>query len=779
MAIDPICGMRVEESTPLRAERAGKTFFFCCEGCRRKFLGGGGKPPLQWVLPALPKAVVPLRECCHDTFEPEALAAARFFCPMCPGVESDRPGDCPKCGMALEAVPSAAASADHDAGLLDLERRLWWGAALALPVFVLGMAHVVPGWSGSALVQGDLSRWTQWFLSTPVVFWAGWPFLVRFARSLRSRQWNMFTLIGLGVGAAYAASVVAMVAPGLLPASHSHGEKPGIYFEAASTIVVLVLLGQVLEGRARARTGEALRSLLRLAPPTARRIEASGECEVPLASVVVGDLLRVRPGEKIPVDGVVVEGQSALDESMLTGEPLPVEKGPGDRVTGGTLNASGSFVLRAEHVGSETVLARIVALVGQAQRTRAPIQRLADRVARWFVPAVVAVSLATFVVWFVVGPEPRLAHALVNAVAVLIIACPCALGLATPMAIMVGVGRGAQAGVLIRDAESLERLERVDTLCVDKTGTLTEGRPSLEVCVPADGFSEDDVLRLGASVEAQSEHPLAAAAVRAASDRGITLETAHEFHSTAGGGAEGRVGARAVLVGSRAHLSSRSVAGLEVLGLKAEPLLAAGRTTVFVAVDGRAAGCLAFSDRVKASAAEAIAALQRLGLRVVVLTGDDVRVAQRIAEPLGIAEFFASLKPADKLDRVRALRSAGAVVAMAGDGVNDAPALAAADVGIAMGTGTDVALETASVALLSGDLRGIARAVRLSRATMQNIRQNLFFAFIYNTLGVPIAAGALYPLFGLLLSPMVAGAAMSLSCVSIIANALRLRHERL
>ncbi len=696
-----------------------------------------------------------------------------FTCPMHPEIEQDHPGDCPICGMALEPKTASAEPAEDDGKLRDMTRRFWIGAALTLPVFLLAMAHLLP--NAPHWTMGAASRWTQFALTTPVVFWAGWPFFVRGARSLRTGNLNMFTLIALGVGAAYVFSATAILAPGWFPAAVSAHHGPLIYFEAAAVIVVLVLLGQVLELRARSRTGSAIRALLELAPTTARLVENGTERDVPLAEVREGATLRVRPGEKIPVDGVIVEGRSSLDESMLTGEPLPVEKGAGDPVTGGTINGTGSFLFRAERVGGETVLAQIVDMVASAQRSRAPIQALADRVAGWFVPAVLAVAVVAFVGWFWLGPEPRLAYALVAAVSVLIIACPCALGLATPMSIMVGVGRGAQAGVLVKEAAALERLEKVDTLVVDKTGTLTEGRPRLVEVHPTANFDALELLSAAASVEQLSEHPLAAAVVAGAKTQKLALQPAQNFQSFTGGGVRGEIDGREVLVGQRSFLESRNIPAVAGLASTAEAWQQQGQTVIFVAIGGQTAGLLSVADPIKNSAPEAIRALHTLGLKILMLTGDHARTAEAVAKKLGIDEVEAGVAPGDKHARIAALRRSGKIVAMAGDGINDAPALAAADVGIAMGTGSAVALESAGITLLRGDLRGLVRAVHLSRALMRNIRQNLLFAFLYNALGIPLAAGALYPFFGLLLSPMIAGAAMSLSSVSVIANALRLR----
>lgn len=707
-----------------------------------------------------------------------AAGTTIYTCPMHPQIEQDHPGACPICGMALEPkTVSAADSGTENAELRDMTRRLWAGAALALPVFVLAMGHFIPPLAHSA--NGMLSRWVQFLLSTPVVLWAGWPFFARGARSIRSGHWNMFTLIALGVGSAWIFSTVAFFAPQLFPpAMRPHGMVE-VYFEAAAVIVVLVLVGQVLELRARAQTSSAIRALLNLTPPTALRVTAQGDAEVALAEVQAGDRLRVWPGAKIPVDGVIEAGASSVDESMITGESLPVEKQPGDRVTGGTVNATGSFVFKADKVGADSLLSRIVQMVAEAQRSRAPIQGMVDKLAAVFVPTVLGVAVLTFLVWYFTGPEPRLAYAVVNAVAVLIIACPCALGLATPMSIMVGVGRGAQVGVLVKNAEALEHLGKVTWLVVDKTGTLTEGRPQLTDVLPAAGLDDLTLLRLTAALERSSEHPLAAAIVRAASERKLVLPTVTEFRSVTAGGVAGKVEDRRVLVGKAKFLEAEGFAVEAPLRERAAALQADGKTVLFAAIDGRGAGLLAVSDPIKASTPEAIAQLHSLGVKLVMATGDNRRTAEAVARKLGLDEFQAEVEPADKIAKVNALKQGGQVVAMAGDGINDAPALAAADVGIAMGTGTDVAMESAGITLVKGDLRGIAKAIHLSRATMGNIRQNLFFAFVYNALGVPVAAGVLYPFTGMVLSPMWAGAAMALSSVSVITNALRLRRIHL
>ncbi|MGB8165942.1 MAG: copper-translocating P-type ATPase [Chthoniobacteraceae bacterium] len=743
--------------------------------------------------------------------------AAKYFCPMCAGVESDAPGDCPKCGMALERNPAwqphakviyncpmhpeveqeqpgdcpkcgmplepktvtGADDAEENSELSDMTRRFWIAAALTIPVFIVAMAHVLPAAARPAWIEGSASRWMQFALSTPVVLWAGLPFFRRGWRSLVTRHFNMWTLIAIGVGAAYASSVAGMLAPGIFPPAMGHGEHVPIYFEAAAVIIVLVLLGQVLELRARSRTGSAIKALLNLAPPVARRIRGGVDEEIPLERVQKGDWLRVRPGEKIPVDGEIVEGRSSVDESMITGEPLAVAKSAGDKVTGGTVNGAGGFVMLAERVGRDTLLARIVQMVGEAQRSRAPIQRLADQVAAIFVPTVLALAVITFALWWWLGPEPKLAYALVNAVAVLIIACPCALGLATPMSIMVGVGRGAQEGILVKDAEALEHLEKITTLVIDKTGTLTEGRPRVTRILPTAGFEESELLRLIASVEQSSEHPLAAAIVRDAKERGLALATVTDFASTTGGGVAGRIDGRDLAAGKIDFLKERNVSGLDVLAEKAKELQEQAQTAIFAAINGRAAGIIAIADPIKQTTPEAIRELHALGLKIHMLTGDNRRTAEAVAKTLGLDSVEADATPDSKIARVKALRASGERVAMAGDGINDAPALAEAEVGIAMGTGTDVAMHSAGVTLVKGDLRSIARAIRLSRTTLRNIRQNLVFAFLYNSIGIPIAAGLLYPLFGVLLSPMLAGAAMSLSSVSVITNALRLRHAKL
>jgi Cu+-exporting ATPase len=758
--VDPVCGMKVDPQAPKggTSEYQGQTFHFCNPKCREKFRSD----PLKYL--AL-KSEPP----------PAPLPGTAYTCPMHPEVVQDHPGSCPKCGMALEPLTVMAGEAE-DPELIRMTRRFWVSLALSVPVVFLGMSEMLPGQPVQRVLSPGALAWAQLVLASPVVLWGGWPFFERGWASVRNRHLNMFTLIALGTGAAYLFSLFATFFPGALPhAFTGHSGSIPVYFEAAAAITTLVLLGQVLELRARRATSGALRALLSLAPTTARRLREDGsEEDVPLAHVQPGERLRVRPGEKVPVDGVVLEGESAVDESMVTGESLPVEKAPGTQVTGGTVNGTGSLIMRAQRVGRDTLLSRIVQRVSEAQRTRAPIQRLADKVSSIFVPVVIAVAVLTAVIWGVWGPEPRLAYALVNAVAVLIIACPCALGLATPISVVVGTGRGAQVGVLIRDAAALERLEQVDTLVVDKTGTLTEGKPRLVSVVPAAGLDEARLLRLAASLERGSEHPLAAAIMAGAEARGVVLAQVTDFRSLTGKGVTGRVDGAAVGLGNAALLAALEVeAG--ALAQLAEVMRREGQTVVFVVVDGRPAGLLGVADPIKVSTPEALALLRREGLRVVMLTGDSRTTAEAVARKLGITEVVAEVLPEAKGEAVKRLQTEGRVVAMAGDGVNDAPALAQADVGIAMGTGTDIAMESAGVTLVKGDLRGIARARKLSQATLRNIRQNLFFAFLYNVLGVPLAAGALYPVSGLLLSPMFASAAMSLSSVSVIANALRLR----
>ena len=757
---DPVCGMNVDPANAKHSTvHEGETYYFCAGRCREKFEAD----PARYLAPA-PAPADP-----HDH--------AVYTCPMHPEIHQDGPGDCPICGMALEPmVPSAHTPRSHE--MSDMARRFWLGVVLTLPLFTMEMGGHLFGWHG--LMTMPTSGWVQFALATPVVLWSGWPFLVRGWRSVVTRHLNMFTLIALGTGVAWLYSTVALIFPGIFPDTfRSYDGSVSLYFEAAATITVLVLIGQLLELRARERTSGAIRALLGLSPRTARRLLPHGaEEEVAIELIHTGDSLRIRPGEKVPVDGKVVEGRSAVDESMVTGESLPVTKSVGDKVVGGTVNQSGALVVTAEGVGADTVLARIVEMVASAQRSRAPIQRLADAVAAWFVPAVIAAAVLAFAGWAIWGPEPRFAHGMIAAVTVLIIACPCALGLATPMSIMVGIGRGAQAGVLIRDAEALERMEKIDTIVVDKTGTLTEGRPAVTAIVAAGGMDENQLLRLAAGLERASEHPLARAIVRAAEERDLEIPAVTGFDSPVGKGALGTVEGKALAAGNAAFLLEQ---GVETSGLahQADRLRDHGATAVFIAIDGRIGGVLAISDPVKRNAAAVVKDLHRQNIRIVMLTGDNRITADAVAQSLGIDEVHAEVLPGDKRDLVQKLRREGRVVAMAGDGVNDAPALAAADVGIAMGSGTDVAMESAGITLLQGDLSGILRAHRLSRATMRNIRQNLFLAFVYNMAGVPLAAGVLYPHFGIVLTPIFAAAAMSLSSVSVIGNALRLRRVKL
>ena len=765
--VDPVCGMTVDPDHAAGSfEYKGTTYYFCSTHCLHRFR----ENPESFLSPAVPQPIGITR----TPKAPPPKAAQKYTCPMHPEIIRDGPGSCPICGMALEPL-TVSLEEEENHELKDMTRRFWIAVVLTIPVFVLGMSDLIPGQPLQQLVPMSTLQWIQLILASPVVLWAGWPFFERAWQSIVNRSLNMFTLIGLGVGVGYLFSVIAVLAPGVFPGSFrdEHGNVP-VYFEAAAVIVTLVLLGQVLELRARSQTGTAIRALLGLAPKTARRIAHGHEEDVPLEHVGVGDLLRVRPGEKVPVDGIVVEGSSSVDESMITGEPIPVEKHDGDRVVGATVNGTGSFVMRAERVGSETLLSQIVQMVAEAQRSRAPIQKLADVVSSYFVPAVVLIAIITFIVWSVWGPEPRMAYGLVNAVAVLIIACPCALGLATPMSIMVATGKAAQNGVLFRNAEAIEIFRKVDTLVVDKTGTLTEGKPRLETVVTADGFDEQTMLRLAGGLERSSEHPLAAAIVAGAHERGIEIKDATSFQSLTGKGVTGEVDGHRVAVGNRSLLDDLKV-DMGELATPAEELRANGHTIMFVAVDGKPAGLIGVADPIKKTTPDAVKQLHAEGIRLIMLTGDSRTTAEAVARKLGLDEVVAEVLPDQKVDVVKRFQDEGRIVAMAGDGINDAPALAQAHVGIAMGTGTDVAMKSAGVTLVKGDLRGIVRARALSRATMNNIKQNLFFAFIYNTLGVPIAAGVLYPFFGILLSPMIAAAAMSFSSVSVIANALRLR----
>ncbi|MBD3674349.1 MAG: heavy metal translocating P-type ATPase [Planctomycetaceae bacterium] len=818
MAIDPICHMDVDESTSITAEKDGEKFYFCSEGCRQKFLEGEesgekggscchGEGSMQHsnLLPVMGQDFVPSASSSGQS------GSGKYICPMCPGVESDVPAACPKCGMALErsGPPKSAAQKtiytcpmhpeieqDHpgscpkcgmdlepktvqaeeeeDPELADMTKRFWISVVFTLPVFLMAMLpHVgIP----LTFLSHEMSNWLQLVLSTPVVLYCGAPFFVRGWRSVLTWNLNMFTLIALGTGAAYGFSLFAVLFPGLLPSAFLHQGVPQVYFESAAVILTLVLMGQVLELRARRKTGSAIRELLSLTPPTAHRITDDGETEVSLDEVRKEDRLRVKPGEKIPVDGKIVEGKSTVDESMITGEAVPVEKREGDEVIGGTVNQTGSFVMTAEKVGEETTLSRIITMVSEAQRSRAPIQSVADKVAGYFVPAVVLTSVITFILWAWLQPkQPALVYALVNAVAVLIIACPCALGLATPMSIMVGVGRGAKSGILIKDAENLETLESVDTLVVDKTGTLTEGHPQLTDLKPVESGDPDELLKLVASLESSSEHPLGRAILQAAEHKELALADVEEFDSVTGQGIAGKVDGREILFGKSQLLEDRGVEGIQQLQDVAESWQSEAKTVMYAAIDGQFAGLIAVSDPIKKSTPLAIKALHQLGLTIIMLTGDNQHTAEAVASRLGIDEFHAGVSPEDKHQHVERLKAEGQRVAFAGDGINDAPALAAADVGIAMGTGTDVAIESAGVTLVKGDLHGIEQAMQLSRLTMRNIRQNLFFALIYNGLGIPVAAGVLYPFLGLLLNPMIAAAAMSFSSVSVIGNALRLR----
>jgi P-type Cu+ transporter len=847
---DPVCGMTVDaEHAAAQVEHSGKTFYFCCAGCANKFradpekylsakspvgmnhaaavvqfggvksvatmsaVGGAGvgsaaarapivaaenvrgpEPPRPQPMPPANDYTCPMDPEVHQdrpgacpkcgmALEPTLPAAGgttvEYTCPMHPEIVRSEPGSCPICGMALEPR-TATVAVEQNPELVSMTRRFWVSVALTIPVIMLGMSDLIPGRPLQHLLSMPAISWIEFVLTTPVVLWGGWPFFERGWASLVNRSLNMFTLIALGTGTAFLYSVIAVLFPQIFPAAFRgmNGELP-VYFEAAASITTLVLLGQVLELRARSRTSAAIRALLQLSPKNARLVRGDGtEIDVPVEHIQPGDMVRVRPGEKVPVDGVVIDGESSVDESLMTGEPIPVEKSAGARVIGGTVNGTGSFIMRAERVGSETLLAQIVRMVSEAQRSRAPVQKLADRVAGYFVPAVVLVAVLTFVAWAVFGPQPQMAHALLNAVAVLIIACPCALGLATPMAIMVGTGRGAVAGILVKNAEAIEILEKVDTVVVDKTGTLTEGRPRVVTVVAVQGSSEQQVLRIAATLERASEHPLAAAILAGAKERGIGLAEIGEFQSRTGKGVRGEVDGHAAALGNRALFLELniSVAQLEE---KARQMEADGQTAMFVASEGRAIGLIGVADPIKATTQEAIERLHQDGMQVVMLTGDSRATAEVVARKTGIDKIFAGVLPGQKAEVIKKLQTEGHVVAMAGDGVNDAPALSQADVGIAMGTGTDVAIASAGITLLQGDLRGVARARALSRATMRNIRQNLFFAFVYNALGVPLAAGVLYPVLGLLLSPVVASAAMTFSSVSVIANALRLRHVNL
>ncbi|MHA1132927.1 MAG: heavy metal translocating P-type ATPase [Alphaproteobacteria bacterium] len=762
LVVDPVCGMTVDPHVGKPThDYQGHTYHFCSSGCQAKF----ATDPERYL---------------NKQDEPEpAPPGTLYTCPMHPEIVQDGPGPCPICGMALEPMGALPEDVPNEE-LIDFTQRLWVALPLSLIIFAVDMSAHVFGIRLLPFISPKAEQWLMLALATPAVLWCGWPFFVRGFESLRSGWLNMFTLIAMGTGAAYLYSLIATIAPGLFPESmkDAHGLVP-VYFEAAAVIVALVLVGQVLELRAREKTGGAIRALLDLAPKTALRVLKGGKTEtVPLAEVKVGDVLRVRPGDNIPIDGTVIEGRSAVDESMLTGEPVPVEKADGDAVTGGTLNGSGSFDMRVDRTGAETTLSQVVSMVADAQRSRAPIQALADVVAGYFVPTVIAIAVIAFIVWVFFGPAPQLAHALVAAVSVLIIACPCALGLATPISIMVATGRGAQAGVLVRNAAALERLAAVDTLVTDKTGTVTEGKPTLTGVDAAPGFDENEVLRLAAALEAGSEHPLAEAILRGAEAKGLKLEKTQDFESITGQGVKGRVDGREVLLGN-ARLMEGAGIDVQALAQKADALRRGGETVMFLGASGKLAGIVAVADPIKTTAAEAIGKLHALGLRIVMATGDNETTAKAVAAKLGIDEVHAGMRPEEKLSLIEDLQKKGAVVAMAGDGINDAPALAKADVGIAMGTGADVAMESAGLTLLKGDLRGVVRGIKLARATMRNIKQNLFFAFFYNAIGVPIAAGVLYPIAGIVLSPIIAAAAMSLSSVSVVGNALRLRQVKL
>lgn len=798
--IDPVCGMTVDPASAAGShQHGGKTYFFCNPSCLErfkeepeKFLGGAKDPAVPAAGASEVEYICPMDPEIHQrgpgscpkcgmALEPAMYTApptrTEYTCPMHPEIVRSEPGACPICGMALEPREITGEEVNHE--LIDMTRRFWTSLAFTAPLLALMVSEFFPSMPLQNLLGATLVSWVQFAMAAPVVVWAGWPFFERGWMSIRNRSLNMFTLIAIGTGAAFGYSLIALLFPSSIPESfYSHGVVP-VYFEPAAVIVTLVLLGQVLELRARSQTSSAIKGLLGMVPKTARLLREGGiEEDVSLEKVVIGDRLRVRPGEKIPVDGMVLEGRSAVDESMITGEPMPVEKETGGKVTGGTINGTGSFVMRAERVGSDTMLSQIVRMVSEAQRTRAPIQRLADQVSSWFVPAVLVIAVATFLGWGFFGPEPRMAHGLINAVAVLIIACPCALGLATPMSIMVGTGRGAQVGVLIRKAEALEALEKVDRLVVDKTGTLTEGKPKLVSVIPAGNQDETELLHFAASLERGSEHPLAQAILSGAEEKGIKPTEVEGFESITGKGISGTLNGKRILIGNAGLLDSAGV-GHADLDIRADGLRKEGQTVMLVAIDGKAAGLLCVADPIKASASEALTALRKAGIHVAMLTGDSRATAEAVGLKLGIDEIHAEVLPDQKASIVKELQAGGHKVAMAGDGVNDAPGLAQADVGIAMGTGTDIAMESAGVTLLKGDLRGIVRARHLSEATMKNIRQNLFFAFIYNVLGVPVAAGILYPFFGILLSPMIASAAMTFSSVSVIANALRLRRTEL
>lgn len=755
MLKDPICGMDVKETTLFKAQKDGQVYYFCSAHCKEKFLSSKpltDKPPVMTA----------------------SSAKVIYTCPMHPEIRQDHPGDCPKCGMHLEPLNSAGEGNEDQKQIHSLAQKFWVGLVLTVPLVVLVLGEMIPVVNVQSLIPHQFIPWIQFILATPVVLWAGWMFFAKGWQSLVHRSLNMFTLIALGVGAAYGYSTVAVLFPQIFPASLKKMGKIDLYFEAAAAITVLIILGQLLEAKARSQTGQAIKALLGLAAKNAHRIVNGVEEEVPIDSVQKGDMLRVRPGEKVPLDGVIVEGRSSVDESMISGEPMPVEKNTGDRVIGATVNQTGTFVMKTEKIGAETLLSQIVHMVAEAQRSRAPIQKLADTISGYFVPAVVLISVLTFIIWANWGPEPRLAFAIVNAIAVLIIACPCALGLATPMSIMVGVGRGAQAGILIKNAEAIEKSEKITHVLTDKTGTLTEGKPRVTACIPSQGWDEQKLIGIAASIEQSSEHPLARAVIDYAKEKSAKIGSVQDFESVTGGGIKGKLNGQGIILGKQKFIEDQKIDIPGDLRNKSIELQTKAQTVVWVSVDQKVVGVLGISDPVKKTTPEAIEALHKMGIKVVMLTGDNRKTAEVIAKELNIDDIRAELEPKSKQDIIKQFKAQGAVVMMAGDGINDAPALAQAEVGVAMGTGTDVAIESAGITLVKGDLTGIVKALRLSRSVMGNIRQNLFFAFIYNILGVPVAAGVLYPLFGILLSPVIAGAAMAFSSVSVISNALRL-----
>lgn len=763
MAIDPICGMKVkEDNRAIVLKDNGSLHYFCSEHCKKKFL----QQRSQKVIPM-------------EKVERKASGKTIYTCPMHPEIRQDHPGDCPKCGMHLEPLNPTGEENEDQKEVHSLSRKFWIGFGLTIPLVLLVLGEMIPTVNIESVIPHHLIPFIQFILATPIVLWAGGIFFVRGWKSLVNRSLNMFTLIALGVGAAYIYSTVATLFPQIFPDSLKKMGKIDLYFEAAAVITVLIILGQLLEAKARSQTGQAIKALLGLAAKNAHRIRNGAEEEVPIDSVQKGDILRVRPGEKIPLDGIITEGKSSVDESMISGEPIPIEKNVGDRVIGATVNQTGTFLMKTEKVGAETLLSQIVHMVAEAQRSRAPIQKLADTISGYFVPIVVLVSIITFIIWANWGPEPKLAYAIVNAIAVLIIACPCALGLATPMSIMVGVGRGAQTGILIKNAEAIEKCEKITHVLTDKTGTLTEGKPKVMTCVPNQGWNEQSFLEIAASIEQSSEHPLARAVIDYAKEKDAKMESVQNFESVTGGGIKGKINGQKIILGKQKFLEDERISLPEDWKKKSAPLQAQAQTVIWVAVEGKVAGILGISDPIKKTSPQAIQALHDMGIKVIMLTGDNRNTAEAIAKDLGIDDVRAELEPKSKQEIVKQFRSEGAIVMMAGDGINDAPALAQAEVGVAMGTGTDVAIESAGITLVKGDLNGIVKALRLSRAVMKNIRQNLFFAFIYNILGVPIAAGILYPFFGILLSPIIAGVAMAFSSVSVITNSLRLRSIRL